>query len=87
MDITKITSTKLHCLLGEAEAKEYAWCNTFIFTGRGHETHRQIREASEKGHDPDARSYCDCMDRASELRHEKERRLKWHGSTKPIKTS
>jgi hypothetical protein len=85
MDITKISSTKLHCLIGEAEAKERHWCESFIHHGRGHETYRQIREAAGKGHDPDARAYCDTIDRASELRDEKKKRLEWHGSTKPIK--
>jgi hypothetical protein len=87
VDITKVTSTKLHCLIGEAESKERWWCDRFIHTGRGLETFRQIREASEKGHDPDARSYCDALDYGNELRAEKERRLKWHGNTKPIKVA
>lgn len=85
MDITKASATKLELLLVTAERAESDFCDTFIFRGRGHERMSEIRESAAKGHDPLAIDYCAALDRGNALRAERERRLRYHGNTKPIK--
>jgi hypothetical protein len=87
MDSTKLSSAKLLAAIDAQDKVTREYNDAFINAGRGHERMSEIRESAAKGFDPLAFMYVREMDKESALNAEKQRRLRYHGSTKPIKAA
>jgi len=87
MDVKKLSAPKLEALYRQRDTVARGFVDAFINAGRGYETNTEIRESAKRGYDPLALAYCRAMDEESEVRHEMERRKRYHGSLKPIKST
>jgi hypothetical protein len=86
-DFTKIPANKLVAIIEAQDKIVREYNEACINAGRGHEKMSEIRESAAKGHDTLAMAYVREMDREASLLAEKARRLRYHGSLKPIKAA
>jgi hypothetical protein len=85
MDIGSLSAAKLQKAIDAADKRCRTFVDAMIDSGRGHELMNETRANAAKGHDSLAIDYCDAMDDSAALEREKQARIRYHGSMKPIK--
>lgn len=85
MQVSELSVAKLLAAIAKQAAIVREHNDAFIAAGRGHERFSEIRESAKNGHDLLALSYVAALDAESALEYERARRLRYHGTLKPIK--
>jgi hypothetical protein len=86
VDAKKLSAAKLLAAIDAQDRRVRAFVDAMIDAGRGHETMSVMRAAAAQGHDPLAHDYCAAMSIASDLEHERARRLRYHGKLSPVRS-